>query len=505
LICGARMNSSIFRIAVAGALVALSAAPAHASEKPDRCLVCIERAEEASKKVWPLANRGSALTKIALAYARSGHFIEAERVVGEIRDEGWKIYAIMEVNNYSQIRQQNPDIAKRLIATAKESTLTLTDAGRRDSYFRQIVYHQALNRQIDEAFKTTELIATETERDHALRAIARARLQNGDIDGALETAESIRSSSQWKDSVLAEIAGAVARADNLERARAIADGVRHKFPTPDTSLFGPRANDKSKSPEERLAFARQIPHPAPRAIALRILGDDAILADNRAIGRMAYRDAIAAEREKATSHSMSEIGTKQARAGFIDDAIETAKILEGLAQNERSIPNRHDPVGLLCAIAKAQHRAGQKDAARKTAASANQMVSKNGYQNHPGTIALVDMAAAMGDIEFAQRIAGQLPGPQPFSTEPTSRANAWQAIAVQLARSGDYDGALEAITEIGHVRTADNALTQIVIEQLWQGRLAEALATVERITNAWERVVALTEMAMAHTRPRPED
>lgn len=497
------MNSSIFRIAVTGALVVLSAVSAQASEKQSRFQICIERAEDLSKNIWPLANRGSALAKIALAYGRSGYFIEAERVAGEIRDEGWKISAILDIASYTEVRKQNPDIAKRLIATAKESALTLTDVSRRDSYFRQIAHQQVLNRQIDEAFKTKELIAT--QRDHGLRDIARAEMLNGDIDGALETADTIRP-GQWKDQAFAEIAGAVARTGDLERARAIAEKMQRKPPVADPAFHAARANDEARGPEERLAFARQIPHPGQRAIALHILGNDAVRVGKRDVAKMAYREAQAAEREKTNafpipgigvlhSTSIPDIGVLQARAGFIDDAIEAVKDVERVPTKQRRSKNGDSLIWLLGHIAEAQHKAGKVEEARKTVESMQRVLSEHG--DHFATLELVRAATLIGNLNLARAIVETLPKPQPIDFSMPVRPNALRIIAVGLAKSGDYDGALQVVAEMDHVHTANSAFMQIAIDQVRAGRLSDALDTVARMSDAQMQAFALTEMAIA--------
>jgi hypothetical protein len=499
-----RMNSSIFRTALCGAAFIFSSAAVSAADNAVVFQTCIEKAEQISRNIWPLEKRNPALAKIALAYARFGSFDRIEGIANEIREPRSKAEAILEAINYSKMRTESPEIAKRLTSIARDAAVALTHVGIRDNLFWRIAYRQALNGQIAESYETSDLVETPILQDQARYQISSAQSQNGDIDGALATAESMRP-GRWRDDAFAVAAGAIAQAGDWKKARDVAEKSRsHKQ---SAYYFMANAGTQKLDFESRLAHARELPSLSLRILTLRRVGDDAIKIGDQNAARRSYREAyLAAQDSDGKSYQLSEIGVAQAKAGFIDDAAETAKALEAVPLRQRAMMNGDGLIWVLGYIAKAQYRVGQTEAARRTVESADQILSNNEYKNHSATLELVRMAAATGDIEFARRIAMQLPAPQIFGSGSgiPVQPHAWQIIAVQLAKSGDYDGALKMIGNIDHVYAADSALTQIAMEQIWQGNLAHALDTVARIGDARMQVLALTEMATAHTRPRPD-
>jgi tetratricopeptide (TPR) repeat protein len=502
-----RIKGATLRSLLCGLAVISSIANAKAADNAVVFQTCIERAEQISKGVFPADKRDTALSQIALAYARFGSVDQLERTVGEIRDPRRKGDAILNAISYSKIGSQDSKTTLRLLSIAKDVTLTIENVAVRDNFFWRIAYKQALSRDVDEALKTSSLVATQILQEQALYQISSAQSQNDDIDGAIATAELMRP-GRWRDDAFAVAAGAIARAGDWERARVIAGKSGSKR---DSAIyFMANSGTEKLDFEARLARARQVPDVSLRTITLLQLGDKAARTGNQPAARRSYQEAYQAARsEGGKSYKLPEIGVAQAKAGLIDDALETARAVEENPRAQSLNMNGNSLVWLLGHVAKAQFRAGQKEAARKTVESADHVLSKNEYKNHSATLELVSMAATVGDIEFARRITAQLPPPDIFrfgSGPPgPARSRAWQIIAVQLAKSGDHDAALRMIEDIGDVYTADNALTQIAVEQIWQGHFNDALDTAARISDAWRQVFALTEMAMAHTRPRPEN
>ncbi len=492
---------AIFRPALAAALISVSVFAADAADNAAIFKTCIEKAEQLSKSISSPNKRDMAFSQVALAYAKYGDFEQTERILERNPNPS----TILDLN-FSRMRAERPEIARRLISIAKESVMRFPAAAR-DGLLWRIAYQQALNGQAADALETAKLAENPSMRENALDHISRARSYIGDIDGAISTAE-LMQPGRARNNAFAVAAGAIARSGDWKKARELAESGQSDRNSAYYSM-AMRGAEKLDF-ETRLARVREIPEASSRITALTWLGGDSGRAGDKSAMRRAYGEAYQAILGSGGQlYQLPDIGVAQAKAGFIEDALETAKVVEGNLGARRLNMNGDSLVWLLGHIARAQYRIGQKDEARKTVASAEQVVSKDEYKNLSAVLELVRMAGETGDIDLARRLATLLPMPDRFSFNIASarstetRPDAWKIIAVQLAKTGDYDAAFKMIDEISQTVGTDRTLAEIAVEQARQDRLADALKTVDRINDAPAKVGALTEMALTNMRPRP--
>ncbi len=207
--------------------------------------------------------------------------------------------------------------------------------------------------------------------------------------------------------------------------------------------------------------------------------------------------AIAAEDAKALrdahrrNDTLREIAEYQAQAGFVADAIETARGIEEEGsqagpprrphrlRTARDIEEEGSQARAFSAIAVAQAEAGDVADAIETARGIEDEESRaRAFDN------ITVAQAEAGDIAAARLSAGG-------RYFPLSRI-----IEIQIA-NGDFPGARQSAREIEDARHRAAELVDIAGAEAKAGQLAGAIAAAREIEDAFSRARALSQIAQA--------
>jgi RNA polymerase sigma factor (sigma-70 family) len=303
--------------------------------------------------------------------------------------------------------------------------------------------------------------------------------------------------------------------------RALASGqATSPAPGPAPAAPGERGPESRPSFGEALAAARGIEPPAERVpVLVRVALAQARAGDRDGARKTLQlaRDAADAVKDDRVTMAFREIAEAYARLGDLEAALRTAAGLDQEVAREQ----------VLFLVASQQASAGDLPGARKV------LAAMTTDQKDSALAAIARAQARAGDVNAALETADRL------RHQPLSRADALEAIALAQAKAGHRDAAARSLQEalqlevatlagddqkdaarargavararIGDVRGAldaaaalpgrdadrDDVVRQIALEQARAGDTKAALQTLETIKDPARRARALTDLAAA--------
>jgi tetratricopeptide (TPR) repeat protein len=309
---------------------------------------------------------------------------------------------------------------------------------------------------------------------------------------AVEAAKEIES-QQWRAWTLQAIAEVQAKAGDREgAARTYREAIQAAREIKD---------DQSLSPEHRIS---QTYH---------TLGWIAVSQAESGDVKGGLQTAEAVEDDGARDYAQANIACARARGGDVKGALETAEIVSvekkdwvltavARAQAEagqvkdalrtaEKIGADYQKAQALVAVARAQARAKDSDAAGKSLRAALKIANDLGGEGDYGHVTfgrVAEAQAEMGDAKEARRTIDAI-------TKAPWKDIALRNVVAALAGAGDVKGALETAEAIEGEYWKGDALKEVVAGQFRAGDLKGAQQTAGAIKNVFGRVAALAEIA----------
>jgi RNA polymerase sigma factor (sigma-70 family) len=213
---------------------------------------------------------------------------------------------------------------------------------------------------------------------------------------------------------------------------------------------------------------------------------------------------------KPTAPQLAAGGTLPAGASA-QDAVQAKPLLEQALQTAGKIEDLETRASVLAMIARAQARAGQKDAAGKTFAQAAQLARgiKEDYPRAQWFAWLARTQSEAGDFDAAFSTAATIQEPAEGDKQRSFKNYAWMWIAICQAEAGDIQAALTNANAIEEPEPDDDyptpksmALCEIAKVQARSGKVADGLKTAGAIKNKLERCSCLAVIAVAQARAK---
>ncbi len=234
--------------------------------------------------------------------------------------------------------------------------------------------------------------------------------------------------------------------------------------------------------------------------------------------KAARETAEAIEGDSARDYALTQLARTLARAGDVKGALEIAEKVSANRKDEVLLAVAHyqvkagkveeaaraaEKIGgaaerafLRVAIAGAQARAKERDAARKSLQEAMklaQLIDAEGDGRSVVAGAVAEVQAEMGDADEARQTAGAVP------------PGMWKDVALvrvvtAQARAGDAKGALQTAEAVEGEYRKGEAVQAVVSAQLRSGALKAAQQTAATIPSVYWRVETLAEIAKAQAR-----
>ena len=491
------MHSYLVIIAAVAFARLISPTVAEATERDSAFARCVQAAEELVRQLPGGDDQNSGFGALAGAYANRGDLDRVRLNASQITDNYVQALVLINVASGWSIRRGNRVSIDALLRSASESAEKVSSESLRDYLYWLIAIGQAANDQVEHARNTLELIRSPERRDGVLSSIAAAHARQSDLEKAWATVISIPSGPR-RDWALQGLVFTLAKAGDLTGARAY---THHTGNTERALASIVRARAEIGDFGYALRLAHDITNPAARMGALRTIAENHGRHGQREEAAAAFGAARAIVMTLAAGRAwyLSDMASSQVRAGLIEDALATVDEFESLPESDLG-KAAYNLIFPLSMIAQAQAKMGNHDAARATLARARQSRLLAKDDNASATLVIVSMAMMVGDVALARSIAKELPIEVPIEIHPPPGLAALQRIAVGFAKSGDFDGAVEAVADIDAVRRrdyiGDNTLKDIAVELARQGFLDRALEAAADIVDVKTRIRALTEMAV---------
>jgi tetratricopeptide (TPR) repeat protein len=354
--------------------------------------------------------------------------------------------------------------------------------------------------------EASELARKQDEHQHywtqrVLLHIGEVQTRAGDFDGARQ---SILGSTYdyGRDVQLAELAKAVARNGNAQRAAEIVrlvrsddsedstplSGIEHLIATGDLSGAS-KAIKQLKSEEHRAEGLRKL------AVAYAKSGKTVQATE---CFSLAVSTALELEFEWERVRALSETAEAQLSVGMADAAKATMRRLVDKVE----LKDAWAKLSALRQSAGVAAKANDKQAAQRLfrlALEAVESVSASNKVNALEQIA-VDQAG-VGFIDDALKTASKIEHSEKDFVQDSYRERALFAIAVAQLKAADGDGAVRTALAVKYfVQYRDDALAKVVDHHVAKRDFKKALATTEKFDNPSRRAAAILKVATAHAK-----
>lgn len=364
----------------------------------------------------------------------------------------------------------------------------------------------AKNGRVDDALRIASGIDKKYDLYNVYGLIARAQAQAGDVDGALKTSEKFLNAHglpggdfrKWY--AVSAIVKSMAEAGKVDDARVFIAGVEQPYGR-DYGLWGVVQGQLAAGDlEGAIATSESIPAPHAKALALHDIAKVEIETGKRDDGIARLRNAARIGKEIADSRAQGgalwAIASRQAKAGDVEGALQSAAMIEGRLPDDDAIMHTDQKRDALARILGTRADAGDIEGVRKTIAALHDSFGDadkelsfglsvgDKFVGRNSTVdALVQAHVRAGDIDGAMKIVGTLPNDK-ASFGLTDIAQAY-------AEGGDMTEALRITGEIKEVWQKDGTLSGIALEQAKAGSVSDAVRTISQMQRGDEKDRAL--------------
>jgi len=389
----------------------------------------------------------------------------------EMQKPEWWVNTAIAIAKEVQDPKQKNEILRRVSYMAEAAGMF--DEARRiiGEASMDLVQAQLKRGMIAEALRTAKEIPYPGTKDNAIALIVRAQAEAGQFADALATMDLIQDPMlkivETTGVARAELKAGAPGAQKLlvgitknERVRVLWDNLNAVL---ELQIQGGFLDDA-------LATAKEFALPHQRVRALCSVGMAQAAAGKKDDAIKTFSDATAlveSADEKAKWGLMSHIASSEASAGFIKEAQETIGRIE------------KPWVDVYAAVAYAQFKAGDKDAALKTFSDVVDMAK--GYDKD-------GRASAFSYIAWVQIRCGLLEEAL-TNAEQSSNAVVIEKITEQYLAQSKFDEAVNVAAKIGDKDRSARALMQIAQAQAAAGKREDAAKTFAKAVDAAKEVI----------------
>lgn len=237
------------------------------------------------------------------------------------------------------------------------------------------------------------------------------------------------------------------------------------------------------------------------------LADNLSLDDVRQILRQAREHVVSTPDAHHASRHLQFIADAQAKAGDVDEAIQTAVAIDRLPKGRFgslftkesalwAVHRARVDVGDIHGATKVQSFFSVEEAAESKALLLALLAEEKATtKDYDGAKLIVESivdaeqrARGMARIAHGQAIAGDVQGALHTArsiTDKASRSESLGNVAVAQARGGDFTGGIKTARSIVEEEKQINAYWDIALIQAEKGAVEDAMVTVEKIASEW--------------------